>query len=193
MCRYLVIKERIAAQITCALVLGTLLAGSGCSPIKIQNDFDKDADFRTYSTYDWLENRPGYAGRSGASTEIAVSIDKIIRTAILTELDGMGYGQNTEDPDVIVIYHTGMADQIDVSAWGYRYGHAYWGWHGLGADVYAYREGTLIVDLIDAETMTLVWRGAAQSTIDDPPNIEKAEKTIPEAVRKMFKWYPPAQ
>jgi hypothetical protein len=173
--------------------LCALLAGIGCSPIKIHHDFDKDANFRSYATYDWLENRHGYAGRAGALDEIGVAIDTIVRTAVITELDGMGYKHDTDDPDVILIYHVGTVNQIDVSAWGYQYGQAYWGWHGRGADVYTYQEGALIVDLIDADNMTLVWRGAAQSTIDDPPTVDNAKKTIPEAVNKMFKGYPPAQ
>ena len=184
--------KNVAALVVVTLC-AALLPGNGCSSIKIHHDFDKDADFGSYATYDWLENRPGYAGRSGATTRVGAPVDKIVRAAIITELDRTGYRQDADNPDVVVVYHVGMADQIDVTVWGYQYAPAYWGWHGRGADVYTYREGTLIVDLIDAATMTLAWRGAAQSAIDEHFTSDMAEKTILEAVGKMFKGYPPAQ
>ncbi|UCH83767.1 MAG: DUF4136 domain-containing protein [Candidatus Latescibacterota bacterium] len=167
-----------------------LVLGSGCSPVKVHHDFDTGADFRTYATYDWLENRPGY---SGPPAQLSDPIDMLVRSAVVGELVKKGYEENSDDPDVILYYHKGLGDQIDVSNWGYRYARTYWGWHGRGADVYTYRAGTLIVDLIDADTMTLAWRGAAQSTIDEYPTLEKARETIPEAVRSIFNGYPPAQ
>ena len=64
---------------------------------------------------------------------------------------------------------------------------------GMGSStttVSTFVEGTLIVDLFDASTKKLVWRGIATDTLSDTPakNAEKIQK----ATKKMFeKKFPP--
>jgi hypothetical protein len=48
--------------------------------------------------------------------------------------------------------------------------------------------GTMIVDLYDAKTKSLVWRGIAQDTLSN--NGSKNSKLVTKAVQKMFKQYP---
>jgi hypothetical protein len=49
--------------------------------------------------------------------------------------------------------------------------------------------GTLVVDVFDAKSKSLLWRGIAQDEVSDDPskNIEKVEK----ASDKMFMDFPP--
>jgi hypothetical protein len=49
--------------------------------------------------------------------------------------------------------------------------------------------GTLIVDIYDVKAKELVWRGVAQSTLDEK-NSQKNMKLVDKAVAKMFKKYP---
>ena len=48
--------------------------------------------------------------------------------------------------------------------------------------------GTLIVDLDDAKTQSLVWRGIGQNTLSN--NGSKNQQTVQKAVTKMFKQWP---
>ena len=73
-------------------------------------------------------------------------------------------------------------------AYGYGYG-GYWG--GGGVDVYQYTEGTLILDLIEAKSKQLVWRGMAQGTIDENASPEQRERRLNEAVMRMLANFPP--
>ncbi|MCU1247798.1 MAG: hypothetical protein JWQ49_827 [Edaphobacter sp.] len=50
--------------------------------------------------------------------------------------------------------------------------------------------GTLIVDLFDAKTQSLVWRGIAQDTLSNNGN--KNQQTVQKGVQKMFKQWPKA-
>jgi hypothetical protein len=50
--------------------------------------------------------------------------------------------------------------------------------------------GTMIVDLYDAKSKSLVWRGIAQNTLSDNGN--KNSQTVSKAVQKMFKQWPAA-
>ena len=71
--------------------------------------------------------------------------------------------------------------------WGYR------GWGmGMGSattTVNEYRVGTLVVDIFDAKTKQLMFRGTAQDELSDKAekNIKKMEKVS----EKMFKKFPP--
>jgi hypothetical protein len=52
-----------------------------------------------------------------------------------------------------------------------------------------YEVGTLVLDMYDAQTKRLVWRGVATKTVSKKP--EKNEKALEKAVEKMFKNFPP--
>ena len=71
---------------------------------------------------------------------------------------------------------------------GYRYGGV-----GMGTAttmVNEYTVGTLVVDMFDAKTKNLVFRGTAEDELSDNP--EKNAKRLEKASAKMFKNFPPA-
>ena len=49
-------------------------------------------------------------------------------------------------------------------------------------------EATLIVNLYDAKTQSLIWRGIAQNTLNNNGN--KNQEMVQKAVEKMFKQWP---
>jgi len=54
-------------------------------------------------------------------------------------------------------------------------------------DVREYRDGTMIIDLVDASTKQMVWRGTATDTFSPGAEAQKAG----EAVEKTLAEYPP--
>jgi len=52
-----------------------------------------------------------------------------------------------------------------------------------------YRVGTMVVDVFDAKSKKLVFRGAGQDEISDKP--EKNIKKIEKGAEKIFKKFPP--
>jgi hypothetical protein len=52
-----------------------------------------------------------------------------------------------------------------------------------------YVVGTLVVDIFDAKTKNLMWRGIAQDELSDKP--EKNIKKVAKASDKLFKDFPP--
>ena len=76
-----------------------------------------------------------------------------------------------------------------MGGYGYRYG----GMGGMGTastTVSEYTVGTLVVDMFDAKTKNLVFRGVAEDEISDKP--EKNAKKLEKASEKLFKNFPPA-
>jgi hypothetical protein len=95
-----------------------------------------------------------------------------------------------ENPDVYLTYHSDSKDQVVITSdhFGYGFGPGwYWG-GGMGTTTsraQTYTKGTLVIDIWDAKSKNLVFRGTATDTVEANP--EKMEKKINKAVEKMFK------
>ena len=48
--------------------------------------------------------------------------------------------------------------------------------------------GTMIIDLYDAKTQSLIWRGIAEDTLSNNGN--KNQQIVEKAIQKMFKQWP---
>ncbi len=92
-------------------------------------------------------------------------------------------------------------------SYGYRhYGHGYYGGYGhqgghhghlgsgysYGGYVNEYLEGTLILDIIDAQTNEIIWRGSASKALDQDPDPDKVRMYVNKAVEKILEKFPPA-
>lgn len=163
----------------------------GCSSMSVNHDWDRDANFGGYQTYSWAP-QPAAAPQNAQQAQSRNDLlDKRIRRAIDDQMVAKGFSENPQGSDVHVVYHVGTQDKINVTDWGYRYSYDYWGWGGRDIDVYQYTEGTLVIDLIDATTKELVWRGSATKSIESNPTPEKLENNINKAVQAIFQNYPP--
>lgn len=162
-----------------------------CSPISVSLDYDPRIDFRTYRTFDWLGNRPGTPDEVEAALTEDRAFGESVREAVESELRTKGLSQDVAGPDVLLMWHLGKNERIDVRRFGYAYSAQYGAWaHAM--DSRYYREGTLVVDVIDARTMRLVWRGVASSARDEKAPPEEAKARVRETVRKLFSRYPPS-
>ncbi|GAB4028535.1 hypothetical protein GCM10028809_16620 [Spirosoma gilvum] len=98
-----------------------------------------------------------------------------------------GLTENTSQPDLIIGYHFFVENKTRTVAnpttpfygpymgwgrWGYRgWGPGWWGWGGTQYTQEKYQAGTLVVDMVDARTHQLVWRGSVQNAVGDPSRI----------------------
>lgn len=162
-----------------------LLVLAGCShQIKVYSDIDPDYDLWRYTTFRCAQNENIESGKNPLYyNELN---DKRVNSAIVEQLKLKGYTAREEKPDVILHYHIVIEDQTVVvpEPYGYSYG-PYWTNLQL-----SYKEGTLIIDLIDANTNRLVWRGWAVSSMDTVYDPHQVEDFIKFAVEKIFRKFP---
>ena len=162
---------------TAALAL-VMVSGAAFAQ-KVNTDFDPKADFGAYKTYMWTDGTksPNPLGE----TRIHDSVNQ--------RLQAKGLKLVTENPDVIVATHVVAKEQKELYTSGY--GGAGWRYGGgmSTTSVNTYIQGTLAVDLYDAKTKTLVWRGVGTDTASDKAD-KNAEK-VNKALDKMFKEFPP--
>lgn len=158
---------------------------------KTSYDYEKTADFAAFKTY---------ALKDG--TKVGQSlIDNRIVEAIEAQLAARGFTKVEASPDVFVVYHVAFDKEKDISTFSSGYGGGYgpyaWRWGGGwagGTTTTQVREiliGTLVIDIADARKEQLVWRGMGVKEVDTQAKPEKRDKSISEAVKKIFKNYPP--
>ena len=176
-------KQRLAVAVAVALAPALLLAQ------KVSYDYDKSATFATYKTY---------AHKDGTKVGQPLIDDRIV-SAIDTQLAAKGFTKSESNPDVFVVYHVAFDKQKDISTFSSGYAGGYgpygWGWGGgMSTSTTQVRDilvGTLVIDLADAKTKQLAWRGMGVKEVNTQANPEKRDKSINEAVKKIFKNYPP--
>jgi hypothetical protein len=154
----------------------------------VKTDFDKAANFGAIKTF---------AVKIGTSWNNQIS-EKRISDEIAQTLTEKGWKATDADKaDAIVLLHGATEKQKTLNTFysgGYG-GYGYRGWGGMGGMSTAttttseYLVGTLVVDIFDAKSKALLFRGTASDEISDKPekNIKKVEK----ASAKMFKDFPP--
>ena len=120
----------------------------------------------------------------------------LIKNLLAAELATSGLTEVTSNPDVYVTYYgsTETEVQLRTDSYGYSYG-AYgmggWGYYGYGAAgpvssttrQVEIQHGTLVVDIWDAATMELVWRGMVTDVMSSDQ--EKNEKLVAKAISKL--------
>ena len=105
-----------------------------------------------------------------------------LKDAIRKDLAEHGYAETGGRPDFYIAFYVGLQDRYDASVMDYRvpmfHHRGWWGWPG-GYDVWPvpYTESTLIIDVIDAKTNQLVWRGYDSDAL----NSGNPEKTLDSA------------
>jgi Domain of unknown function (DUF4136) len=158
---------------------------------KVSYDFEKTANFAGFKTY---------AQKDGTKVGQPL-IDDRIAAAIDTEMAAKGFTKVEANPDVFVVYHMAFDKQKDISTFSSGYGGGYgpygWGWGGGmagGSSTTTVKDiliGTLVVDIADAKAAKVVWRGMGTKQVDPQKKPDKRDKSISEAINKIFKNYPP--
>jgi hypothetical protein len=172
------------------LLLFSFLFASGCSEqLRVRSDYDKDVNLKLYKTYAWLPVK-----------EIESKVDplvfneltnKRIKSAVDLQLKSKLIKYTADSPDLRVHYHIVIDNKSMMLPARYGYNYSQY-WIRNQTDVYYYREGTLIIDLMDAKSNNLVWRGWGIRTVDNS-DIDLTEQEINDAVDKIMKAFPPTK
>ena len=243
------------------LLSGAALAAAACSTVQYRTDYDREAEFVSYETYDWM--LPTEAEQT-ALARISPFLERRLQRALDRELTERGYTRSTDgSPDVWVSAYPILADADESGAdytssgygggilpgvslsvglavapygaaygpapYGYGYGpygsawfspYPYFGYPAYGyypsigvgyysAGGYGYAPyggaygyplavtagantpGTLAVDVTDARSDLLVWRGWAEGALYEPVSSDELADFVDEVVQKIMRGFPP--
>jgi hypothetical protein len=161
------------------LALGLLIAFSALAQ-KITVEFDQAADFTKYKTF---AIRAGQLNSPNPALNSEL-IKKQIDNDIESNLTAKGLTKvTTGTSDLNVRYTLGTHRNVETEAYPA-------GWRGLGTRIVRvpYAQGTLVIDLRDPATRSLVWRAIAT---DEKSDATKLQGKLDDMVRKSIDKYPP--
>jgi len=162
----------------------------GCSPIYTSHDYDPDANFASYTSFSWMENQDvekANQAKAGpfANDRIHKNIDK--------ELSGKGLARQDDGGDLLVIYYLNGKQVTEVMRTSYG-GADMWASARVGggdAVVTEVNEGMIIIDLLDAKSKTLVWRGTGENAMKADASTEEIYNQLDKVIKKVMGEYPP--
>ena len=149
-------------------------------------DFDKGYDFSKLKTYSITIGTT--SGNPLAEKRVITEIDETLAAKGWTKVD-----QTKADAVVMLHGASEKKQRLDAFYSGGYGGWGYGGWGGMGmgsttVTATDYKVGTLVVDIFDAKSKALVFRGTATDELSD--KAEKDQKKIAKAADKMFKDFP---
>ena len=148
---------------------------------QVKTDYDHSANFGQYKTYSW----------ANVQTRDPLLVERI-KDAVNGALTAKGWTQVASGGDVSVAATEITQNQQTLNTFynGFGGGRRFGGGFGDATTTTdTYKVGSLVIDLSDAKTNTLIWRGSSSDTLSD--NADKNTKNLDKGVQKMFKHFPP--
>jgi hypothetical protein len=154
-----------------ATAMLSVLALTGCAArMTVSSHVEPGLDWSRYRTFDW---GPADALPTGDVRLVEnPRFNDHMQGTVEKGLQAVGLVlTSTESPDLLIHYHANITRRIDVN--------------------HVYDVGTLLIDLVDAHSDRLVWRGWAKGSIDGIVDDQKwMEHRIDAAVARIMRELP---
>lgn len=184
----------LAISLSATISFSAIAAGS-----EIRADYDHSVNFSAYKTF-------GFVSPPGTEVDgYPAEITQNIKAAVQREMEARGYRLAESHPDILVNFSAALAkktknDELSnqaVGYYGYRKGakvpvyKTTWSSYKFDQQTKDYVEGTLNVELVDAEKSQLVWEGVAVGEVKDiNKKISETKPKIDQAIKEIFTKYP---
>ncbi len=120
---------------------------------------------------------------------------KRVINAVDKDLQGKGFVQKKVGPaDFVVVANAGVKQKMKLaqySAAGYGWYHPWWGPNRRYTNISYYKEGTLVIDIVDSKNKELVWRGTGTDVVRNYNDGTEMQEDIDDAVEKILANFPP--
>jgi hypothetical protein len=179
---------------TKTILLGLCIGGLAVAQ-DVRFNFDPSADFGKYKTYRWAQHPDSKQVDQLTLKQLGAAFDAELAKKGLQRVEGDG------PSDLVIVYQlaTGQEKQLTSFSSDFGYGPGWrGGWYGGGmgssmttATTSTITTGAVALDMYDAATKKLIWRGAVSKTLDPKAKPEKQQKNMAKAAAKLMKKYPP--
>jgi len=172
------------------VAVGVAVGLAGCSTLLVGSHLERGLDFTRYRTFDW-----------GPPDSLPIGDPRLDRDpffidhlqgAIEKQMAARGYARvESGQPDLLIHYHASAQRRLNVNDVDHDRGYCQTDDCRAGisqnAGISEHEAGTLIVDIIDARTSQLVWRGWAQDSLEGVlGNRDRLAGTVQQGIDAMF-------
>ncbi|MBN1894228.1 DUF4136 domain-containing protein [bacterium] len=159
----------------------------GCASTKVTTRFEPGTKFDAYRTFHFVA--PQDQSGSPATGRKAFFSREVMRE-IRPMLESKGFAEtgSADQADLLVHFYAVIKNQRDFVPPAYRVGR--WGRAHVVRPGHAvrYKEGTLVIDIVDRARQDLVWQGIGRGVLDR----KEPAKNLIESVEKILEDFPPA-
>jgi hypothetical protein len=172
------------------LLAGAVALVSSCSGIRVSTMVAPSANLAGLSRFRVLTPPTRRDGRRDPGDPMLVN--SITNRALHADLEqafrSRGYALDPRNPEFNVAYYASAREKLDVTLWDYGYRPRWGGWgRPPGYMARPFTEGTVIVDVVDARTGELLWRGRATAEVSDDLNqFQKDLRAVADEIVKKF-------
>jgi hypothetical protein len=172
------------------LVLAAMIFHS-CKPaLKVSTDYDRGVDFSSYKTFSMYDLKT-----KGNVNQL--NRDRIVKY-IKLEMIKKGFRETNNNPDLMINVVTILKDRRSYTANTNYYGYGgvyrpyrYWAVPVAGSTTvttYDYKDGSIVIDIVDANTKKMIWEGVGNAEINKKP--KDPDAAISEVVAKVMENFP---
>jgi hypothetical protein len=180
-------------QLGCATVIVATFLLSGCATMRVSSHTEPGLAWSQYRTFEWgqadalppsdsrFQKDPNFRDRIEGAVERQMAANGFERAAA------------SAAPDLLIHYHAAINERIDVDEIDRQSGYCTTVdcQPPVTSRVTRHEAGTLVVDIIDARTQRLIWRGWAQDSVEDVlGHRDRVRQTVEEGVSRMFATFP---
>lgn len=173
-----------------------------CGP-KVKADKRAQVNLDQFSSFAFLPNQDTIK----TSKYRNVFVNEIVIDEIKENMQELDYRLDRTQPDLLIYYHLMLDEEVSISADpvytnysyyrpGYYVGPYYRNYMynnyftvprlaGVGIEQIPYKEGTIVIDIINRRTNEIVWRGKANDVVT-PNNLEDELRTYVNAIFDEF-------
>ena len=184
-----------------AIVILAFLTGCASQPTYFV-DHDVTFDFRTLKTYRWYDD--AHPSKNAEYRQYNSS-DKRVRTYIDRELQQSGFREISRgEPDFFMNYSISAEEKTSIDNFaGYppagvhggvgvsNYGSAVSVGYSSGPSKKTYREGTVVIDVIDTREDRVVWRSVAEARLSKKLSISEKDALASKLSKELMAEFPP--
>lgn len=185
-----------------AVALAALVAATAVARVKVQSDFDPNADFTNLKVFAWPDDAPGQMKMALTKDDDPEALrrrfEPVIVAAVEEALTKKGFQKAAagQAPDFRVAYFGLVSSNTSAQVMGqFLPGTMEWGippFEGRTQSLKIYEQGSLVLDVMTPDHKP-IWRGIARAEIHrDRPDAER-DKNLRGAVFDLVKQYPPKQ
>jgi len=187
-----------------ALALGTVLAlttQAVVEAIDVKVAHEKTFDIKAARTWGWNPKDAGHVRmvrtKDDDSEAMKKRVDPLIREAVAAQMAKKGLTEAKSNPDLTVTYYLLLTVNVETQQFGQFLPTAVI-WevplYATGTQsMKVFNKGSLVLDFAAKSNTpdSIVWRGVAEAQVEPDAPSKKREDKIRDAVRDLFKKYPP--
>jgi Domain of unknown function (DUF4136) len=185
---------RMKRRLCLGLAVFAILLGSRAALAQDSYDYKRDTNFAAIKTFAFKDAPPMAPDAYQTTTFDSPLVRERTHAAIAAQLEARGLRHTSRNPDVYIV--TQRSYKVEVTYFpSYGWGYPYWGGYGCcgyygGGDVYEQLRGTLTVDMVDAKSGALLWRGIETSNVHQDSKPAKRDKRVYKEVAEVFEHFP---